>query len=154
MTKSKKTEELEQRIAELTADLQRTRADFENYSKRVDLEKQASRDSGRASAIIKLLPVIDTIERAVEHVPDELKEHVWVKGVAALTKQMEKTLDGLNLVRIDAKPGIKFNPELHEAVQFDDEADGEHEVIAEELQAGYTLAGVPIRHSMVRVTRQ
>ena len=64
MVKSKK-DESEQIIADLTADLQRTRADFENYRKRVEQEKQSARMTGEASAVLKLLPVIDNIERAI-----------------------------------------------------------------------------------------
>lgn len=146
--------EYEQQIAELTQDLQRTRADFENYRKRVELEKTAARQAGQASAILKLLPVIDNIERAVTHMPDDLKDNKWAQGIAGLTKNLEKSLETLNLARIDASKGVVFNPELHEAIQFDEEATGEKEIIAEELQAGYTLNGQPIRHAMVKVTKQ
>jgi molecular chaperone GrpE len=59
----------------------------------------------------------------------------------------------MNLRRIEATPGSDFDPSLHEAIQFDEEARGDKEVIAEELQAGYTLNGRPIRHAMVKVTR-
>lgn len=147
-------DELANRVTELTADLQRTRADFENYRKRVDSEKQAAREAGQAGAILKLLPVIDNIERAIAHLPEELADNAWAQSVANLVKHLEKSLDGMNLKRIDAKSGTPFNPELHEAIQFDEDAEGEQEVIAEELQAGYTLNGQPIRHAMVRVTRQ
>lgn len=153
MAKSKK-EELEQQVAELTADLQRTRADFENYRKRVELEKTAAREAGQAGSILKLLPVIDNIERAVTYMPEELKDNKWATGIASLTKQLEKSLEGLNLKRIEASKGTPFNPELHEAIQFDEDASGEKEVIAEELQAGYTLNGRPVRHAMVKVTRK
>jgi len=141
-------------IAELTLDLQRTRADFENYRKRVDAEKVAARESGQASAILKLLPVIDNIERAIAYTPEELKDNTWVQSVANLVKHLEKSLDSLNLARIDAKPGTAFDPEFHEAIQFDEDATGEKEVIAEELQAGYTINGHVIRHAMVKVTKQ
>jgi len=154
MTKSKKQDELEQQIIELTEDLQRTRADFENYRKRVELEKTAAREAGQASAIMKLLPVVDNIERAVVYTPDDLKDNKWAQGIAGLVKNLEKALETLNLKRIDATAGSEFNPELHEAIQFDDDAIGDKEVIAEELQAGYTLGGRPIRHAMVKVTRQ
>jgi molecular chaperone GrpE len=153
-TKSNKTDELEQQVAELTQDLQRTRADFENYRKRVELEKTAAREAGQSSAVLKLLPVVDNIERAIAHVPDELKDNKWAQSVAGLTKNLEKSLDNLNLKRIDAEKGSDFNPELHEAIQFDEEAEGDKEVIEEELQAGYLLNGRPIRHAMVKVTRQ
>jgi molecular chaperone GrpE len=144
----------DQEIVELTLDLQRTRADFENYRKRADLEKVAARESGQASAILKLLPVIDNIERAIAYTPADLKDNSWVQSVAGLVKHLEKSLESLNLTRIDAKPGTAFDPEYHEAIQFDEDAEGEHEVIADELQAGYMLNGHVIRHAMVKVTKQ
>lgn len=146
--------EFEQHLGELTSDLQRTRADFENYRKRVDVEKQAAREAGQSSAIMRLLPVIDNIERAIAYTPEDLKDNPWVQGVSGLVKHLEKSMGGLNVARIDAKPGTEFNPELHEAIQFDEDAVGGKEVIAEELQAGYTLNGHVIRHAMVKVTKQ
>lgn len=154
MTKAKKQDELEQQIAELTTDLQRTRADFENYRKRVDTEKQAAIKTGEGKAILKLLPVIDTIERAATHIPPELADNKWAQGVTSLGKQLDRMLESLNLERINATSGTAFDPELHEAIQFDDEADGEHEVIDSELQSGYLLNGTPLRHAMVKVTRK
>lgn len=148
------SDDRDEEIIELTLDLQRTRADFENYRKRVDAEKQAARDSGASSAILKLLPVIDNIERAIVYTPEELKDNTWVQGVSGLVKHLEKSLDGLSVSRIDAKPGSEFNPELHEAIQFDEDAVGDKEVIAGELQAGYMLNGRVIRHAMVKVTRK
>lgn len=146
--------EFEQQLGERTLDLQRTRADFENYRKRVDAEKAAARESGQASAIMKLLPVIDNIERAIAYTPEDIKDNKWVQGVASLVKNLEKSLESLNLARIDAKQGTEFNPEFHEAIQFDEDAEGDKEVIADELQAGYTLNGHVIRHAMVKVTKQ
>lgn len=153
MAKSKKQEELEQQVGELTLDLQRTRADFENYRKRVDADRAATYQHGQSAAIVKLLPMIDNIERAISHVPTDLADNKWAQGVAGLVKNLEKSLESLNVKRIVATPGTPFDPELHEAIQVDEEAEGEKEVIAEELQAGYMLAGVPIRHAMVKVTR-
>jgi molecular chaperone GrpE len=144
----------DEEIINLTLDLQRTRADFENYRKRVDGEKQAARDAGQSAAIMKLLPVIDNIERAIAYTPEELKDNKWVQGVAGLVKHLDKSLEGLNVSRIDAKTGTVFNPEFHEAIQFDEDAEGEKEVIAEELQSGYLLNERVIRHAMVKVTRQ
>lgn len=152
--KQKKPNPLQQQVDDLTLDLQRTRADFENYRKRVDVEKTNARESGQASAVLKLLPVIDNIERAIMYIPEDLKDNSWAQSVAGLVKQLEKSLDGLNLKRIEAAPGTEFNPELHEAIQFDEDTDGDKEVIADELQAGYTLNGHVIRHAMVKVTRQ
>lgn len=154
MAKSKKQEELEQQIGELTQDLQRTRADFENFVRRAEADKIAAGQYGQASAVMKLLPVIDNIERAITYMPADLADNTWAKGVAGLVKNLEKSLESLNVKRINAKPGTDFNPEFHEAIQVDEEAEGDKEVIAEELQAGYALAGTPIRPAMVKVTRR
>lgn len=154
MAKSKKQIELEQQLGELVADLQRTRADFENYRKRTEADKAATYQHGQAAAILKLLPVVDTIERAITHAPAELADNAWAQGITGLAKNLQKSLEGLGVQRIDATPGTTFGPEFHEAIQIDEDAEGEHEVIAEELQAGYTLHGAPIRSAMVKVTRQ
>ncbi|WP_338520672.1 nucleotide exchange factor GrpE [Candidatus Nanosynbacter sp. BB002] len=154
MTKHKKIDDLQHTIDELTLDLQRTRADFENYRKRVEAEKQSAHSMGQAKSVMKLLPVIDTIERAIANVPEKLADNAWAKGMAGLGKQLDKQLKEIGLEKIDAKPGTLFNPELHQAVQFDEEADGDKEVVAEELRAGYTLDGTVIRDAMVKVTRR
>jgi len=147
-------EDLALQVDELTLDLQRTRADFENYRKRIDAEKQAAREAGQSSAVLKLLPVVDNIERAIAYVPEELKDNTWAQSVAGLVKQLDKSLDALNVIRISAEPGTPFDPAFHEAIQFDEDAEGENEVVAEVLQNGYLQNGSVIRHAMVKVTRQ
>lgn len=154
MAKTKKQQELEDQVQELTLDLQRTRADFENYRRRVEAEKIAAREAGQASAVQKLLPVVDNIERAITHMPDELKDNGWAQSVTKLTSQLEKNLASLNVIRINATVGTAFDPSVHEAIQFDEDAEGEHEVIESELQAGYLLNGTPLRPAMVKVTKQ
>lgn len=159
MTTAKKTPKtdpaatLQVRIDELTADLQRTRADFENYRKRTEQEKISARQSGKQQAIVELLPVIDTIDRAVACVPAELTDNTWAQGIAGLTKNLEKSLEKLELKRIEATPGTAFNPEFHQAVAVED-GEGDHEVIAEELQPGYLLGEAVLRPSMVKVTHR
>ncbi len=153
MAKSKKQEELEQQVGELTQDLQRTRADFENYRKRSEADKTTMYQHGQVASVEKLLPVIDNIERAIGHIPDELVDNAWAQGIAGLAKSIEASLKNMNVVRIESKAGVLFNPELHEAIQVDEDAEGDTEVIAEELQAGYLLGDQPIRTAMVKVTR-
>ena len=149
----KPTEDAQVRLDELTADLQRTRADFENYRKRTEQEKISARQAGKMQAIMELLPVIDNIERALGYVPDELANNTWAQSVAGLVKNLDKSLEKLALKRIVATPGTAFDPELHQAIAID-EADGDHEVIAEELQGGYILGDSVLRPSMVKVTRR
>lgn len=152
--KDNRIEKMKKELAEMTADLQRTRADFENYRKMTEVEKSHARQAGRESAIKSILPVIDTIDRAISHIPEELADNQWTKGVAGLSKQLDKVLSELKIEKISAEFGVEFNPELHQAVQFDEDAEGEKEVISEELQTGYMFEGRPLRHAMVRVTKQ
>ncbi len=154
MTKHKKQTESVQCDDELLLDLQRTRADFENYRKNVEREKKSAYDAGEIKAILKLLPVIDTLERAVVNVPKELSDNAWAQGIVAVSKQLDKQLKGLGLEKIVATPGTAFDPELHQAVQFDDAVTDGKEVIAEELRAGYIHHGSVVRDAMVKVTRQ
>lgn len=152
MSKNDKHQELEQQVGELTADLQRIRADFENYRKRVEIEKDQAKAVGKASAILKLLPVIDNIERAIAHLPEDLKDNAWAQSVVGLVKNLDKSLENLDLHRIEANPGTPFDPQVHEAIQMI-ESEGEREVVAEELQPGYKLGNQVIRESMVKVKK-
>ena len=155
MAKTKKQIELEQQISELTQDLQRQRADFENYRKRVDAEKDQAKQAGKVQAVYKLLPVIDTIDRAVANVPAELQGNSWAEGVVKLSKNLEKMTGELKLEKITIVSGeTLFDPELHEAIQMDEEATGDQEVVDTEMQTGWKLEGAVIRPSMVRVTRK
>lgn len=147
-------DEAQQHIAELTADLQRIQADFINYRNRIEEEKRQAADTAKVATVLKILPVIDTIERAIVHIPAELAQNSWAQGVASMGKNLDKSLAELGLQRIEAAPGTAFNPNLHEAVMMDEDAQGEHEVIAEELRPGYVLNGQVARPSMVKVTRQ
>ncbi len=154
MTKAKKQEDYEQQIGELTQDLQRTRADFENFRKRVEGEKAVAMANGETKTVLKLLPVFDTIDRAVANIPKDIADNQWVQGVAGLVKQLDKALLDMNLARIDSNNGTLFDPEQHQAVQFDEDAKGDKEVVAEELQPGYLLNGSVIRPALVKVAKK
>ena len=139
---------------ELINDLQRLRADFENYRKRVTLDLQSARDFSRQQTVGKLLPTIDNITRATTHLPEELKDNDWATGVMKLPQLLEKDLATIGVTKILAEPGTIFDPEIHEAVQMDEESEGDTEVIAEELQTGYMVDGAVLRPAMVRVMRR
>lgn len=140
-------------VAELTADLQRIQADFINYRRRTDEERAQLSQTAKAATIIKLLPLLDDIERAISHVPGDLSDNAWAQGIVALGKRFEKSLQDLGLTRIAAGKGVLFDPARHEAVSME-EGDGDQEVISEELRAGYMLGGQVVRPSMVKVTHQ
>jgi molecular chaperone GrpE len=154
MTKSKKpsSEEFEQRIADLTEALQRERADVINVRRRHDEQVASLKTIVKANVVRDLLPVIDNFERALKHVPEELKGNEYIKGVRGVVKQFEATLEGIGVTRIKTV-GEVFDPVLHEAVSMED-GTGTTEVVSEELQAGYKLGDEIIRHAMVRVKMQ
>jgi molecular chaperone GrpE len=152
MPKKQDAKELEDKITELTDALQRERADVINVRRRHDEQIASLKTIVKASVVRDLLPVLDNFERALKHVPKELEDNDYVKGVQGVVKQFEKTLEEIGVKRIKTV-GEVFDPVLHEAVSMED-GDGATEVISEELQAGYKLGDEIIRHAMVRVKMQ
>jgi molecular chaperone GrpE len=139
------------RLQELTEALKRERADAENIRRRHQDELVNLRSRVKAGVIEELLPVIDNFERSLKHVPKDIENNDFVKGVRGVVKQFEKTLSGMGVERIKTV-GEQFDPHLHEAVSME-EGEGKNEVVSEELQAGYILGNEVIRHATVRVRR-
>lgn len=130
------------KITELTNDLQRTRADFENYRKQVEAQKQSAENAAKLATVYKVLPLLDDIDRAI----------ATYQELAPLAKSLEKTLSELSLAKIDSAEGADFNPDLHDAISMDD-GDGAKEVISETLRPGYYYGKDVLRPAMVRVKR-
>ncbi|MBR3172841.1 nucleotide exchange factor GrpE [Candidatus Saccharibacteria bacterium] len=128
-------------IDELTADLQRTRADFENFRKQVELQKENERKVTKFATVHKILPLLDDLDRAIASY-DELKP---------LEKSLNKTLKDLSLQKVESAEGVEFNPDVHDAVMV--EGDGEKEIIAETLRPGYYYEGEVLRPAMVKVRK-
>lgn len=139
-----KLSDLARQNTELIGDLQRTRADFENYRKQVEAQKEQAKIVAKHATVSKFLPLIDDMSRAIKAHPDLL---------APVQKTLDKTLKSLNLEVIDSKVGTLFNPEFHNAISMEDD-DGDKEVIAEELIPGYLYEGNVLRAAMVRVKHQ
>lgn len=139
--KNQAKEELEIRVAELTADLQRTRADFENFRKQVDVQKENEKRIAKFGTVYKVLPLLDDLDRAIN----------TYNELAPLKKSLEKTLGELGLSKIDTAQGTEFNHDLCEAVMV--EGEGEKEVIAETLRPGYYYENEVLRPAMVKVER-
>lgn len=149
MNKKPTITELQQQVADLTEALQRERADSANIRRRHDEQMASLRNTVKAHVISDLLPVIDNFERALKHVPADLADNDYVKGVQGIVKQFESTLEKIGVQRIKTV-GEVFDPHLHEAVSMEEGESGQ-EVVCEELQAGYALGEEVIRHAMVRV---
>lgn len=149
MPKKPTMAELQAQIAELTEALQRERADVINVRRQHDDQIGKLKVMVKAGVIQDLLPVIDNFDRALRHVPADLKANDYVKGVQGVVKQFEKTLADMGVERIKTV-GEVFDPRLHEAISME-EGDGHVEVVCEELQSGYRLGDDVIRHAMVKV---
>lgn len=135
---------------ELTDTLVRRQADFENYRKRIERERQTEHHRGIEGLIESLLPVLDGFERALAAHGDAGYEN-YRKGFELIYRQLENILAKKGLERIDAEGKI-FDPNLHHAVEridSDDYADG---TVIGVLQAGYMFHGKVLRPAMVRVT--
>ena len=130
---------LEKEKTELLNDLQRTRADFENYRKQIEIQKENERKNVKLATILKLLPLLDDLDRAILTYPE----------LEPLKKSLEKSLKDLNLTKIPSEKDAEFNPDLHEAVMT--EGEGEMQVISETLRPGYFYEGEVLRPAMVKV---
>lgn len=135
-------EQQDAKIAELINDLQRTRADFENFRRQNDIQREQDRNYAKLDTVKKILPLIDDFERAIQAQP---------KVLSPLSKNFEKTLKSIGLQKIDSAVGTEFNPDLHEAISVD--GDGDKETIAETLRAGYYYGDEVLRTAMVRVSK-
>ncbi len=136
-------DEPDARVAELTADLQRERAQFANFRRRAAEEKQGSVAYGKQILIDKLLPIIDDLDRAREH--GDLDSG----PLRAVADKLTGVLSAEGLVAFGAA-GDEFDPELHEAVQHD--GTGANPVIGSVYRCGYRLGEKVIRTAMVTVT--
>lgn len=148
--KEKKKDKRDERIEELTDQVKRQMAEFENFRKRTEKEKSQMYDMGAKSIVEKVLPVIDNFERGLMAVPEENETDPFVEGMNKIYKQIMTMLEEAGVKPIEAV-GAEFDPEFHNAVMHvEDESFGEN-VIAEELQKGYMYRDTVVRHSMVKV---
>ncbi|QCX34757.1 nucleotide exchange factor GrpE [Caloramator sp. E03] len=127
--------------------LRRNMADFDNYRKRTNKEKESMYDDGIIDAVKNLLPVLDNLERALEY---NNESESLIEGIKMIVKLFKDTIAKMNIQEINAL-GEKFNPEYHNAVMHvEDENYGENEVV-EVLQKGYKYKDKILRYSMVKV---
>jgi len=149
--KLSKVDELKSQIADLTNALQHERADAINIRRRHAEQMAEMKATMKVYVVSEILPAIDNLERALLHIPKDLANHDYIKGISGVIKQFEKVFSDLGVKRIKSV-GEPFNPLFHEAVSV--EGDGNKEVIIEELQSGYTLGDQVIRHAMVKVKKK
>lgn len=149
----KKSDGYKEKIAELEDRAKRQLAEFENFRRRSDKEKQAMFETGAKSVVEKILPVIDNFERGLATVPEEKREDPFVDGMNRVYKQMLTELDKIGVKPIEAV-GKEFDPALHNAVMQVSSEEYEAGIVAQELQKGYTYHDSVVRHSMVAVVSE
>lgn len=131
-------------VAELTADLQRLQAEYQNYRKRVERDRALASELAIAALLMELLPVLDDLDRAREH--GEL-----AGGFKSVAEQIERTVEKLGLIKF-GEAGAPFDPQIHEALMHLTSADVTEATATAILQPGYKLKDRVLRPARVAVT--
>ncbi len=142
-----KVRELEAHVKRLTDIAGRAQADLQNAKMRLEKNAEDMRKYAAESLLLRLLPTIDNFQRAFRHLPEDLREHDWVKGVTAIEQELMRQLTEMGLKRIDAlhQP---LDPSRHEVLL---QGEGEEGKVLEVLQEGYELHGRVLRPAKVKV---
>jgi len=150
-TAEEKIAELEAQLAETRDQLLRKAADFENFRKRMNQEKQGAIEFANQSLLLDILPIIDDFERAIQAGESSSDLTAFLEGV----KMIEKRLTG----QLEAKWGLKrfnsvgqpFDPNMHEALMMEKSPEVSEAVVQEDLRKGYFLKDRVIRAAQVKV---
>ena len=126
----------------------RLQAEFDNFRKRNAKEQQEYREYALADALKQLLPILDSLDRAVKTNAASLED--FQSGIELIDKQFHDALAKLGVQPISTE-GALFDPNLHQAVQMVDTSDAEDNHVLDELQRGYKLKARLLRPAMVRV---
>ncbi len=143
----------EQEKDEYINHLKKERAEFENFRKRKTAEAGVSYQNGVCDAVIKLLPLLDNLELAIDNIPDDKKDDDFIRGLINLSKLFKDTLNDMGIEEIEAH-GAPFNHDYHDAMMQMDKEEGEEEgVVKQVLQKGYRKDDKVLRYAKVIVTK-
>ncbi|MBP9827430.1 nucleotide exchange factor GrpE [Candidatus Saccharibacteria bacterium] len=140
-----------EKIAELTADVQRIQADFENYKKRVAAERANLMDNAKLAVLTDLLPALDNFDRAANHLPEHLASDPWAQGMSYVGSQLEQILDEMGVKKFVPEVGTPFDFHRMDALEHV-ASDHPPETVAEVLTPGYEISGVIARPASVRIS--
>ncbi|MFA6038887.1 MAG: nucleotide exchange factor GrpE [Candidatus Peribacteraceae bacterium] len=142
-----KVRELEEQVKKLTDIAGRAQADLQNAKMRLEKSAEDMRKYAAESLLLRLLPTIDNFQRAFQHLPEDLRENDWVKGVTAIEQELMRQLTEMGLKKVDAlhQP---LDPSRHEVLL---QGEGEEGKVIEVLQEGYELHGRVLRPAKVKV---
>jgi molecular chaperone GrpE len=139
--------DLKEQLKKLTEVAARAQADLQNAKARMTKDREEIGKFAAEGALMKLLPVIDNFQRAFQHLPAELKDHQWVKGVAAIEGELIKQVEGMGLTKMHSL-GEPVDPSRHEVLMT---GPGEKGKVVEVFEEGYELSGKVLRVAKVKV---
>jgi molecular chaperone GrpE len=142
----------EQEAAENKAGWQRTLADFANYRRRTELDREQNLGLANEALLSKLLTIVDDFDRAIAQMPAELREIPWTHGIVAIDRKLRQLLDSEGLTPIEAQ-GQQFDPHLHEAIVQEETSKVPEGTVTAELQRGYRLRDRVLRPALVAVAK-
>ncbi|HLI31075.1 MAG TPA: nucleotide exchange factor GrpE [Terriglobia bacterium] len=134
---------------ELYDRLLRKQAEFENFRKRAEHEKEEFVQHANSSLLRSLLPALDGFDRALKHRDPKIPEQFY-QGVELIYRQLLETLHRAGLSFVETE-GLIFDPEVHQAVETVESSDRRHHEVVEELQRGYKLRQRLLRPALVKV---
>jgi molecular chaperone GrpE len=142
--------ELEKEAAEYKDQWLRAAADYKNFKRRTDQERADLIRGASAGLVLKLLPVLDDLERAMSSVTPEVANSSWYGGFKLIPQKLQTVLESEGVAPIQAV-GQDFDPNFHEAVIYEAAGAGQENKVVAELQKGYTLRDRVLRPTMVKV---
>lgn len=149
--------EKEKKLAEFKDSLQRLQAEFENFSKRIEKEKQHFMEFSNAETLKEFLPLLDSFDSALKKLQETKSDSVSKKdaldGIELLHKQFQSVLKKAGVEEMNCI-GQKFNPELQDCVLSEKDPKKEDGIVLEELQKGLMLKGKVLRHAKVKVNKK
>ncbi|MFO7321203.1 MAG: nucleotide exchange factor GrpE [Chloroflexota bacterium] len=131
---------------------QRTLAEFQNYKRRIEREARESYQMATFDVLKNLLPIVDDFERAMNNVPESLRNEAWLEGISLIQRKFIRVLEDYDVTAVDPV-GEPFDPNLHQAVGADETTDVESGHVTETLQKGYVSGDRVLRPAMVKVAR-
>ncbi len=141
-----------QEAAENLAGLQRIAADFQNYKRRTEQEREASLGRANEVLLLRVIALADDFDRAIEAMPEPLAGDGWVQGIAAIDRKLRTLLESEGVTPIEAL-GLPFDPREHEALSHIETSDAPDETIVAEIQRGYRVRDRVLRPSLVAVAK-
>jgi molecular chaperone GrpE len=146
-------EEAQREATQFHALMQRVQADFVNYRRRMEEERTALQERANESLVLRLLPVLDDYERALQFVPAVEEFRPWTAGVELVYRNFRGILESFGVTQIQAL-GMSFDPMEHESVSYQLSDDHEDGMVMSVVREGYKLYGRVLRPAQVTVSRR